>query len=717
MPSLKQSEAERKQAEEKLRHQLDFTRAITNSLGEGVYALDAEGRLTFMNPAAEQMLGWKEAEMLGQNAHDCIHFQRADRTPVPAEECSLLSVMRSNRTITDTDDVFTRRDGSLFPVSYTSSPIVTDGRVVGAVLAFRDITRRQQAERRLATQHAATRILAEAATIDEAASKILEAVCEGLQWTLGALWKVEADAGLIRCIETWHSPSVEVSEFESLSEQTTFKADEGLPGRVWASGKPAWITDITANGNFPRARIATREGLHGAFGFPILLGSEVLGVMEFFSRELREPDEDLLRMIAAIGSQIGQFIERMRAETALRESEERYRIVAETASDAIITINEQSRILFLNRAAEKIFGYSMAEMQGAELTMLMPEYLRRLHNAGLGRYVETGQRHISWEGVELPGLHKDGHEVPLEVSFGEFSKNGLRIFTGIVRDITERKRAGEALRKSEEQYRFLAEAIPQQVWTAKPDGALDFVNQRVLDYFGRTMEEVIGRGWQDGVHPEDLRGCLDRWRNSLETGETYAVEFRLRRASDETYRWHLGRALPVRDHEGQIVKWFGTNTDIEEQKLMEEALALMNRRREQMLEEVSTPVVPVWRGVLAMPIIGTLDTERMQRATEAALGEVVRTGAHACIIDITAARLVDSHAVANLGHLVASLKLLGTEAIVTGVTAQAARSLVSLGIDFAGMRTRRTLAGALATLIKSSKQNSRDRFLNNGNSK
>src|ERR1044072_4134452 len=139
-------------------------------------------------------------------------------------------------------------------------------------------------------------------------------------------------------------------------------------------------------------------------------------------------------------------------------------------------------ILFLNHAAEKIFGYAASEMLGQELTMLMPEYLRHLHHAGFGRYLETDRKHISWEGVQLPGLHKDGHEIPLEVSFGEFSKNGHHIFTGIVRDITERKRTEEALRKSEEQYRFLAEAIPQQVWTARPDGALDFVNQRVIDY-------------------------------------------------------------------------------------------------------------------------------------------------------------------------------------------------------------------------------------------
>ncbi len=127
-------------------------------------------------------------------------------------------------------------------------------------------------------------------------------------------------------------------------------------------------------------------------------------------------------------------------DEALQESDALYRTVAETASDAIITINEESTILLVNRAAERIFGYSVPEMLGQHLTLLMPEYLRHLHRAGIKRYLETNQRHISWNAVELPGLHKDGHEVQLELSFGEFSKRGKRFFTGIVRDISYRKR-------------------------------------------------------------------------------------------------------------------------------------------------------------------------------------------------------------------------------------------------------------------------------------
>ena len=136
-------------------------------------------------------------------------------------------------------------------------------------------------------------------------------------------------------------------------------------------------------------------------------------------------------------------IESQRAEAALPESQEDDRAVAEAATDAIITIDSDSTILIVNPAAESIFGYSTAEMIGQPLTMLMPDYLRHLHKAGITRYLETGRKHIEWSTVQLAGLHKTGNEIPLEISFAEFNKEGRRFFTGIARDISERKRLQE----------------------------------------------------------------------------------------------------------------------------------------------------------------------------------------------------------------------------------------------------------------------------------
>ena len=136
-----------------------------------------------------------------------------------------------------------------------------------------------------------------------------------------------------------------------------------------------------------------------------------------------------------------------RAEDARRQIEEQHRIVVETATEAVVSIDQDSQVLFVNPATTRIFGYESAELIGQSLTMVMPEFLRKLHAAGLQRYLTTGQRHINWQGTELFGLRKNGEEFPVDVSFGEVRKEGRSIFTGFIRDITERKRFEEELRR------------------------------------------------------------------------------------------------------------------------------------------------------------------------------------------------------------------------------------------------------------------------------
>jgi PAS domain S-box-containing protein len=263
----------------------------------------------------------------------------------------------------------------------------------------------------------------------------------------------------------------------------------------------------------------------------------------------------------------------------------------------------------------------------------------------------------------------------------------------------KRKRAERELQESEARYRSLSEAMPQIVWVTDAKGSHTYFNYRWYEYTGLSEEESMGFGFANALHAEDRARTLDEWTRAWRDGEPYEIEYRFYSRPRDEYRWFLARAVPVRDSRRRIVQWIGTCTDIEEQKRAEAALAQLNEERAAMIEEVSTPIVPVWRGVLVLPIIGSLDTERMQRATQTALDEVTRTGARACIIDITGARIVDTQAVANLNNLVMALRLVGAEAIVTGIKAQAAQSLIGLGVDFASMRTHRTLAEALASLI------------------
>ncbi|MDT4966988.1 MAG: hypothetical protein QOJ64_1725 [Acidobacteriota bacterium] len=308
-----------------------------------------------------------------------------------------------------------------------------------------------KANRTLELEYEVTSILAEATTPGDAAPKILETICRFIGWDIGVIWNADDESERLRCQNVWPPHAINDVEFRVRTLQHTFVRGEGLPGRVWMSGEAQWASELNDDTNFNSIADRSQNELKSAFGFPITLEGEVIGVLEFFNQERRERDDELLEMMSTAGGQIGQLIERRRADEALRESEDRFRTVAETASDAIITINEESRIIFVNKAAELVFGYTIAEMIGADLTILMPAYMRHLHEAGLHRYTETGHKHIGWEAVELPGLHKSGREIPLELSFGEFTKNDQRFFTGIARDVTERKQAEEALRRSREE--------------------------------------------------------------------------------------------------------------------------------------------------------------------------------------------------------------------------------------------------------------------------
>jgi len=180
------------------------------------------------------------------------------------------------------------------------------------------VAERRMAERRRAVGYAATAVLVEAQSLPEAAPRLLRVICERLDWDVGALWSVDRKAEVVRCVEVWHDSRTPVPEFEAATRGRAFAPWTGLPGRVWSSGQPTWIADVTRDANFPRAEVAVRAGLHGALGFPILLGPQVLGVIEFFSRRIQQPDADLLNMLAAIGGQVGLCIERRRLEEELR---------------------------------------------------------------------------------------------------------------------------------------------------------------------------------------------------------------------------------------------------------------------------------------------------------------------------------------------------------------------------------------------------------------
>jgi two-component system sensor histidine kinase/response regulator len=220
----------------------------------------------------------------------------------------------------------------------------------------------------------------------------------------------------------------------------------GLPGRVASSGKPLWITDVAEDANFPRAREVQDLGVHAGAGFPVLLGENVVAVLEFFSEHISEPDEPLLEVMATIGLQLGRVIERKRSEDALRQSEERFRSVAQTATDAIISADACGHIVSWNRGAEAMFGYAEHEVLGGSLTRIIPLRHRGRHERSIERLRAGGTPTLMGRAVVLEGLRRDGTEFPLELSLATWKSGGAIYYAGILRDITERKIAESRLR-------------------------------------------------------------------------------------------------------------------------------------------------------------------------------------------------------------------------------------------------------------------------------
>ena len=268
-----------------------------------------DGYFKRLNPAWEKTLGIPMEHLLSKPYTEFVHPDDREATFAEAKKINagIPAVSFENR--------YRRGDGSYIWLLWNAT-ISSDTKLIFAVA--RDITQRKRAERRLAAGYAVTRVLAESENLDLATPQILRAICEGLSWDIGAIWRVDEGTGKLVCPEVWHRSGVEYKKFINDTKVTGFKMGEGLPGRVWASRQPAWIPDISEDENFPRASIAVQEGLHAAFAFPIRSTGHFLGVIEFFSREIRKPEDDVLEMFDSIGSQIGQFMERRHAETELK---------------------------------------------------------------------------------------------------------------------------------------------------------------------------------------------------------------------------------------------------------------------------------------------------------------------------------------------------------------------------------------------------------------
>ncbi|MAT73142.1 MAG: hybrid sensor histidine kinase/response regulator [Planctomycetaceae bacterium] len=303
-------------------------------------------------------------------------------------------------------------------------------------------------------------------------------------------------------------------------------------------------------------------------------------------------------LVALILMQRRRLADRVAAATVIAEQRERLATIVESSNDAIISKSLDGRIESWNAAAEKLLGYTGAEAIGQPVTLILPpegeaEELLLIERLRKGERIEL---------YETTRRHKDGRLVDVSLTLSPVHDSGGRIngASTIIRDISERLEAERTRRESEERFRTLADNMSQFAWMADAKGWIFWYNRRWYDYTGTTLEEMQGWGWKKVHHPDHLERVVERLQRSWDTGEEWEDMFPLRSKTGE-YRWFLSRALPIRDEDGKILRWLGTNTDVTEQREAEQALQEADRRKNEFLamlaHELRNPLGPIRNGL------------------------------------------------------------------------------------------------------------------------
>ena len=515
----------RRQAEEALQQVSGYHRSLIEASLDPLATIASDGKITDVNRATETATGLAREALIGTDF--CDYFTDPEKARAGYQR-----VFREGR-VQDYELEIRHCSGGTTPVLYNAS-VYRDaaGQIAGVFAAARDISERKRAE--------------EAVTISE----------QRLNIALGS-----AQMGI------WELDLINDTAFRTLRHDQIF----GYPSK-----QPEWGYEIFLAHVVPEDREPVKKRFEKASATGNL----------FLECRIAWPDRSIhwiCEQGAASRDAAGQPVKmvgtiaditaRKEAESTLREQA----ALLDLAHDAIIVRDPESRVVFWSRGAEETYGWPASLAEGR----VTHDLLRTTFPTTFENFQTVLNERGRWEG-RLRHVTRDGRDIVVTSrwSLQRDELGGVKRILEINRDVSDRVRAEAALEESEAAFRTLAELVPQLVWICNPDGLNVYFNQRWVDYTGLTLEESYGRGWNTPFHPEDKQPAWNAWNHAVESGGTYRIECRLRRA-DGAYRWFLIRGVPSRDATGRIGKWFGTCTDIEDLKRAEEEVRIANAELEQ----------------------------------------------------------------------------------------------------------------------------------------
>ena len=539
-------------------------RSIFDNAVEGIFQTTPEGRFITANAALAKMYGYASPEELIEKLTDIPSQMYVE----PAQREALLAALKRSDVVSNFELEVIRADGRTIWVR-ENVRAVRDG--AGQLLylegTIEDVSSRWWREQRSRLHYATARVLSEAASVDEARPKILSTICETLEWDMGAVWDVEPEVGGMHCVEVWHKPEIDITDFARVNSEAVIQRGEGLAGQVWVSGEPQWVVDLENAEDYTNAPIALACGMSSAFAVPVQVSGEVVHVLEFFSPKISLPDPELLQTLGAIASELGHLIERKRAEEALRKSELRKAAILQSALDCIVTFDLEGRIVEFNPAAEATFGHGQPDVLGRDLAALIfPDLPLADEPRGLALF-HAAQDGASGQRRELLARRADGSECPVEVAVSRIFIDGRPMFTAYLRDITERK---QAERLTSELALVVANSN-DAIIACTLEGAIRSWNLGAERIFGYAAEEVIGHPL-DLLFPRDRLDEFPQMLTAVKRGDSLANYETMRLRKD-------GRKIsvsltdsPIRGEGGQIIGLSSIARDITERKRLEEDL-------------------------------------------------------------------------------------------------------------------------------------------------